>query len=130
MPEWLNEHFYFADENVFILEECFHTLSFGKVGILKRANLSAADIAQLADAVEPIAFADGEEQYEQLTPNESPCHRIGPIVLAPFRKATPRRTRTPPTYAFSIGGILSLHILRANAGEFSLRSATKDREQP
>lgn len=33
------------------------------MGILKRANLSTADIAQLADAVEPIAFADGEKHY-------------------------------------------------------------------
>lgn len=31
-----------------------------QVSILKRANLSPSDIAQLADAVEPIAFADGE----------------------------------------------------------------------
>ncbi|CAM9372243.1 unnamed protein product [Ectocarpus sp. 8 AP-2014] len=30
------------------------------VEILKRAKLSATDIAQLADAVEPIAFADGD----------------------------------------------------------------------
>ncbi|CAM9447603.1 unnamed protein product, partial [Scytosiphon promiscuus] len=30
------------------------------VSILKRANLSPSDIAQLADAVEPIAFADGD----------------------------------------------------------------------
>ncbi|CAM9090499.1 unnamed protein product [Ectocarpus fasciculatus] len=30
------------------------------VEILKRANLSTTDIAQLADAVEPIAFADGD----------------------------------------------------------------------
>lgn len=33
-----------------------------QVDILKRAKLSAADIAQLADAVEPISFADGLSQ--------------------------------------------------------------------
>lgn len=31
-----------------------------QVSILKRADLSTSDIAQLADAVEPITFADGE----------------------------------------------------------------------
>lgn len=33
-----------------------------QVDILKRANLSVGDIAQLADAVEPIAFADGKKR--------------------------------------------------------------------
>lgn len=36
------------------------TVFLRQVSILKRADLSTADIAQLADAVEPIAFADGE----------------------------------------------------------------------
>lgn len=48
-----------------------------QVGILQRANLSAGDIAQLADAVEPISFADGEgyiqEQMSENTRN-TPTH--------------------------------------------------------
>ena len=36
------------------------TVFHHQVSILKRADLSASDISQLADAVEPITFADGE----------------------------------------------------------------------
>lgn len=35
-----------------------------QVGILKKANLSTSELAQLADAVEPVTFADGEIPVE------------------------------------------------------------------
>lgn len=62
--------------------ECWN-LAFFQVSILKRANLSAGDIAQLADAVEPIAFADGETQQQQLN-TQAPHYRGGMTFWAQF----------------------------------------------